>query len=70
MVDVVVALFLAVVFSAAVAQERSEVESPDVEFLEFLGEWVSDDGEWLDPEALEDGGILDAGDFGQVVDHD
>ena len=26
----------------------------DLELLEFLGEWVTDDGEWVDPEQLED----------------
>ncbi len=27
---------------------------PDAEFLEFLGEWQTDEGEWIDPEEMED----------------
>jgi len=31
-----------------------EIEMPGIEFLEFLGEWETDDGEWLDPELLDE----------------
>ncbi len=29
-------------------------EEIDLELLEFLGEWETDDGEWVDPEQLEE----------------
>lgn len=30
-----------------------ESEMPSLELLEFLGDWETDDGEWIDPEELE-----------------
>ena len=36
------------------AEEQTvEKESPSMEFLEFLGEWETTDGEWIDPVVLE-----------------
>ncbi len=36
------------------ARDSSEdTEMPSLEFLEFLGHWETDDGEWIDPEELE-----------------
>jgi hypothetical protein len=32
--------------------EKGE-EIPSLEFLEFLGEWETEDGRWIDPEELE-----------------
>jgi hypothetical protein len=29
-------------------------ETPSIEFLEFLGEWQTDEGEWIAPEELAD----------------
>ena len=29
-------------------------EEIDLELLEFLGEWETDEGEWVDPEQLEE----------------
>lgn len=29
-------------------------EVPGVELLEFLGEWETEEGEWIDPEEMED----------------
>jgi len=29
-------------------------ETPSIEFLEFLGEWETDEGEWIAPEDLAD----------------
>ena len=29
-------------------------EQPDLEFLEFLAEWQSDQGEWIDPLQMQD----------------
>ena len=36
------------------AQNQQEDEAPSLELLEFLGEWETGDGEWLDPAELED----------------
>jgi hypothetical protein len=36
------------------AETQNEEEIPTIELLEFLGEWQENDGEWLDPEELED----------------
>ena len=52
------------------AQQSVETDTPDIELLEFLGEWATADGEWLDPDALEDGGILDMGDLSQTIEDD
>jgi hypothetical protein len=51
-------LLLAVYSQAAIAVEDSTPEAgivtPDPEFLEFLGRFETDNGEWLDPiELLE-----------------
>jgi len=34
-------------------KRQPEQEIPTLEFLEFLGEWETEDGQWIDPEALE-----------------
>jgi hypothetical protein len=34
-------------------QEEAGQEIPTLEFLEFLGEWETEDGRWIDPEELE-----------------
>lgn len=40
--------------SAAAAEEKAQAqEPPSMELLEFLGQWQTDDGEWIDPTALE-----------------
>jgi hypothetical protein len=31
----------------------SDDNQPSMEFLEFLGEWETEDGEWVDPQILE-----------------
>ena len=31
----------------------AEQESPALDFLEFLGEWETEDGEWIAPDDLE-----------------
>jgi hypothetical protein len=53
-------LLLGLLTSPALAQEPGQVrkstentEAPSLEFLEFLGDWETDDGEWIDPEELE-----------------
>jgi hypothetical protein len=34
-------------------QEEKGREIPSLEFLEFLGEWETEDGRWIDPEELD-----------------
>ncbi len=34
-------------------QQETGTEIPSIEFLEFLGEWETDDGRWIDPEELD-----------------
>jgi hypothetical protein len=59
-------LLLGLLSSPALAQEPGQVgasqeniETPSLEFLEFLGDWETDDGEWIDPEELEQIAIAD-----------
>ena len=40
-------LILAVLTSSSLYAEQAS--APDVEFLEFLGEWQTKDGQWQDP---------------------
>ncbi|MCG8325085.1 MAG: hypothetical protein MI673_06170, partial [Thiotrichales bacterium] len=35
-------------------QNETHQELPGAEFLEFLGEWETDQGEWIDPEEMDD----------------
>ncbi|GJL77368.1 MAG: hypothetical protein NPINA01_03570 [Nitrospinaceae bacterium] len=35
------------------SQRKKAQEIPSLEFLEFLGEWETEDGRWIDPEELE-----------------
>ncbi len=34
-------------------EQMNSEEMPSIAFLEFLGEWETDDGEWIDPVELE-----------------
>ena len=34
-------------------QQETGPENPSLEFLEFLGEWETEDGRWIDPEELD-----------------
>ena len=59
-------LLLGLLNSPALAQEPGQVresienaETPSLEFLEFLGDWETDDGEWIDPEEMEHIAITD-----------
>lgn len=36
------------------AEEPEKEASPSFELLEFLAEWETDDGQWIDPAMLED----------------
>ena len=40
-------------FPSLHAEESSTTESPSIDFLEFLGEWETEEGEWIDPVELE-----------------
>jgi hypothetical protein len=61
-------LLLGLLNSPALAQEpgknvdlsgQKDTENPSLELLEFLGDWETDDGEWIDPEELEQIAITD-----------
>ena len=34
-------------------QQETGLEIPSLEFLEFLGEWETEDGRWIDPEEID-----------------
>ena len=43
--------------SSSLAEEITNDEqqtAPSIDFLEFLGEWETEQGEWIDPETLKD----------------
>ena len=42
-------------------QEEKGQEIPTLEFLEFLGEWETEDGRWIDPEELNKMPLPDTG---------
>lgn len=39
---------------AAVAVQGAEQDSPSLELLEFLGEWETENGRWVDPTEFKD----------------
>ncbi len=39
--------------SSSNAEEFNTTELPSIDFLEFLGEWETEEGEWIDPLELE-----------------
>ncbi len=41
------------------AREDSPPSRPDLEFLEFLGSWEMEDGQWIDPLELMDQPVSD-----------
>ena len=48
-------VLMMIIFSPLLqAETQRDEESPTLELLEFLGEWETSDGEWLDPTELED----------------
>ncbi len=36
----------------ASVEGKQEVSDPSIELLEFLGQWVTDEGQWIDPNDL------------------
>jgi hypothetical protein len=39
--------------ATAAEEAKAETEAPAVDFIEFLGEWETNQGEWIDPNELE-----------------
>ena len=39
---------------SARAEDAGPADVPDLELLEFLGEWETEDGEWIDPTSFEE----------------
>ena len=51
------------VFPPLFAEEQTSNETmPSIEFLEFLGEWETEEGEWIDPVELEND------EFGKLIE--
>lgn len=40
--------------SLIIAEEQTVEELPSIGFLEFLGDWESDQGEWIDPNVFDE----------------
>ncbi|MFT6093113.1 MAG: hypothetical protein ACJA2Q_001006 [Pseudohongiellaceae bacterium] len=38
--------------AGAAVEDSVEIELPDLELLEFLGQFATDDGDWLEPSSL------------------
>jgi hypothetical protein len=50
-----VALWLVLGMSnLAVMADETQQETPSLEMLEFLGQWETANGEWIDPASLEE----------------
>lgn len=45
-------LLYSVSLAEAAVEESVETEFPDLELLEFLGQFATDDGDWLEPSSL------------------
>jgi hypothetical protein len=60
----IVTLWGTSIYAAENESNSSETfEIPDLEFIEFLGQWETDEGEWIDPNSLlgsDFAGLLDA----------
>lgn len=56
-----VCVLLLFLISSLCAEERTDdaqqTAIPSIDFLEFLGEWETEQGEWIDLETLEDNEI-------------
>ncbi len=48
-----VIMLLLISQSTALAESPVSDDLPSLDFLEFLGEWETGDGEWVDPAMLE-----------------
>ena len=47
-------LEILLILSLALSPNAFADEPPEMALLEFLGEWETNDGEWLDPSELEE----------------
>ncbi len=45
-------MMLAIILISITA--RAEADAPDTELLEFLADWETTDGQWVDPSSLDD----------------
>ncbi|MBL1141699.1 MAG: hypothetical protein HND53_06670 [Proteobacteria bacterium] len=43
--------------SSLLAEQQTNESLPSLDFLEFIGEWETEEGEWLDPILLENEGL-------------
>ena len=44
-------------YAEELTSDEQQATMPSIEFLEFLGEWETEQGEWMDLEILEDNEI-------------
>ncbi len=49
MVSIPIALFIVLLSLAFESKAADEQDTPSMELLEFLGEWQTKDGDWVDP---------------------
>lgn len=49
MVSIPIALFIVLLSFAFESKAADEQDTPSMELLEFLGEWQTKDGDWVDP---------------------
>jgi hypothetical protein len=52
-VSVGIMFFICSISSLFAEQQIENKEIPSMDFLEFLGEWETEQGEWIDPIELE-----------------
>ena len=53
MLTLLTSIFFSSLASMAIAEDQTEEEIPDIEFLEFLGSFETPNGKWLDPMEIE-----------------
>ncbi len=51
---ILLASLLACLPAAAQTSQAREADASMIELLEFLGEWETEDGTWIDPESLDE----------------
>jgi len=52
-VSLMMLIVMAHVTTLVYAVDETVAEEPATDFIEFLGEWETADGEWIDPSELE-----------------
>ena len=48
---------ISLLYAEELTDDEQQATMPSMDFLEFLGEWETEQGEWIDPETLEDNEI-------------